>query len=84
MTRKDARMIAEELYKLMSGDVKDITTRALENTAEEQWMSTRQAAEYLGLSQAYIKKHVDDIPHVKVGRLNKFTRRSLDAWAKRS
>ena len=77
-------MIAEELYKLMSGDVRDITARALESTAEEQWMTTRQAAEYLGLSVAYIKKHAEDIPHVKVGRLNKYTRRSLDAWAKRS
>lgn len=82
-TRKEAKMIAEELYKLLRRDVQNAAGEALENCTDEDWLSTSQAAEYLGLSAVYVKKHIAEIPHVKVGRLNRFTKRSLDAWAKR-
>lgn len=76
MNRADAKAIAEELYKLIHKDVKLYISTAVSKETEE-WLNTQQAAEVLGVSVSYIKKNILDIPHTKVGRLNKFKKSTL-------
>ncbi len=76
MNRTDARLIAEELYKLMHKDVKHYVSASVDANTDE-WFDTQQAADYLGVSVSYIRKNIADIPHTKIGRLNKFKKASL-------
>lgn len=81
MTRQESRMIAEELYKLMRKDIARMHDAVREQ--QEEWLSSAEAARYLGVSVAYLKKNIDDIPHTKVGRLNKFKKSSLYQYINR-
>ncbi|GAB6868787.1 helix-turn-helix domain-containing protein [Bacteroides rodentium] len=74
MTRNDAKMIAEELYKLMRKDVKQLVCQSVREEAEE-WLTTKQAAELMGMSVSYIEH--SDIPHTKVGRLNRYKKSDI-------
>ena len=59
MTRRDAQMIAEELYKLMQKD-------------DVEYMNFKQASEYIKYSVSYLKQH-KEIPRCKVGGRILFT-----------
>jgi excisionase family DNA binding protein len=39
-----------------------------------------EAAEYLGVSVRWIRRHLGEIPHHKLGLENRFTRAQLDAF----
>ena len=44
------------------------------------WMSTKEAAEYMGVSETWVRERLGQIPHSKVdGRLF-FNSRDLDSW----
>lgn len=72
MTRKDAQMIAEELAKLLDGKFSSVIEKK-----NEEWLNTKEAAMYMRVSVGYVKKYIDEIPHVKVGRINKFQKSAL-------
>lgn len=55
MTRREARMVAEELYALMQRDKA--------NAEEKRYINARQAAEMLGWSLRTLYNRIDDIPH---------------------
>lgn len=76
MTRNEARMLAEEIYKLIRKDIKLYAEQAVASETEE-WMNTEEAAAFLGVSVSYIKKNILDIPHAKIGKLNKFKKSAL-------
>jgi excisionase family DNA binding protein len=42
------------------------------------------AAEYLGVTERWLRRHLDEIPRLKLGRLNLFRPDDLDAFAKAS
>lgn len=81
MNRQECRLIAEELYKLMRKDLVKMHDTVKEQ--QEEWLSSTEAAQYLGVSMAYLKKNLDCIPHTKVGRLNKFKKSSLYQYINR-
>lgn len=74
MTRSEARMLAEELYKLMRKDVKQLVQQSVSEETDE-WLTTEQAARMMGVSISYIKQN--DIPHSKVGRLNRYRKSDI-------
>ena len=74
MTRNDAKMIAEELYKLMKKDIKQLVRQSVSEGTEE-WLTTEQTARMMGVSTSYIKQH--DIPHSKVGRMNRYKKSDI-------
>lgn len=74
MTRSEARLVAEELYKLMRKDVNVLVSQMVANETDE-WLSTEQAASMMGVSVSYIKQN--GIPHSKVGRLNKYRKSDI-------
>lgn len=47
-----------------------------------QWMTTREASEYLQLSESRIYEMVrrGEIPYGRVGKSNRFSRQALDQW----
>jgi PTS system nitrogen regulatory IIA component len=53
------------------------------NKEAERWMTAEEAAEYLQVAEATVKKWVklDQIPHGKVGSMARFRKSDLDAWA---
>lgn len=69
ITRAEARMIAQELYKLMKAE-----------SAVEDYLTTKSAAEYLGVSISFIRHNIDDIPHTKKGRMLRFAKSDLSRF----
>lgn len=76
MTRSEARMVAEELYKLLR---KDLIERVAEINAEanDRQLSTSEAAQFLGCSTKTIYNKIKSIPHYKVGKHLRFSEMAL-------
>ncbi len=75
MTRNDAIIIAEELYRLIKKDRQLLINIVRE--INEEYMTSQQAAKFLNVSLQFLKQNIKDIPHSKVGRLNRFKKSSL-------
>ncbi len=73
MTRNDARMIAEELFKLMQSN----------KVLNERYMSAPEAAELLGLPLQTLYNKINEIPHTKVGRRLRFAESALKKYIER-
>lgn len=76
MTRNEARILAQELYKLMKGDIKK-HIHEIVSKEQEEWMNVVQVSEFMGVSVAYVNAHIHEIPHTKVGRLNRFRKSDI-------
>ena len=51
------------------------------NVKEENWVGTKEAAEFLGVKPATIRKG-KDIPRMKIGKAWKFKYSELEEWAR--
>lgn len=49
-------------------------------TPPTQVMSVAEAAQYLGVSRLTILRHLEEVPHQRIGRRILFHRDALDAW----
>ena len=49
MNRNEAKMVAEELYKLIHKDVRNIVSQTVKEETEE-WIGAKEAAKVLGWS----------------------------------
>lgn len=74
ITRYEARLIAEELYKLMQRDTKP---------QAEELLRVPEAAAYLRISTSTLYKKLETIPHTKVGKTIYFTKQGLSDYAQR-
>ena len=75
LTRREARMIAEELWKLMEKD--------REPKAEEEWLTLDEAARYVRRSKWTLYHKIDRLPHEKRDGRLMFTKAGLSAWGRR-
>lgn len=73
MTRREARMIAEELFRLQQADKE-------KKEIPEELLTMREAAAYTKRSYSYFQKNGLRIPRTKVGGRYYFTKESLVAW----
>ena len=76
MTRTEARMVAQELYKLIKNDI----LRQVSETAinESGWnLNIDQASEILGWKPKTIRNKIKEIPHIKVGGRLRFSEYKL-------
>lgn len=69
MKRSEARMIAEELYRLMKED----------GQVQETWFTRKEAAEYLGRSVSWLN-HNNEIPVKKLGGRYLYPKSKLNAY----
>lgn len=76
MTRTEARILAEELYKLMRKDVKRIVEETVIECSDE-WVGVGEAANILGCSVGTLYNNISNIPHTKNGRLLRFKKSAL-------
>ena len=76
MTRTEARMIAEELGKILSKDIARVVKSATV-TATDKQLSAKEAADYLGWSVKTVYNKIADIPHYKVGKKLRFSEIAL-------
>lgn len=60
LTRNQAKMIAEELYKLIRKDVVSAATEVMQDETEE-YLCVKDAARMLGWSVSNVYKHKDDL-----------------------
>ena len=74
MTRSEAKILAEELYKLMKKDIKNLVSQAVEKETDE-WLTAEQVADMIGVSISYVMH--SDIPHSKIGRLNRYRKSDI-------
>ena len=74
LTRREARMIAEELWKLMERE---------RPKPVEEWLTVDEAAGYLKCSKWKIYHDRERIPHEKRDGRLMFTREGLSRWIKR-
>lgn len=73
MKRSEARMIAEELYRLMKED----------GQIHEEWLSRKEAADYLGKSLSWMNHHGESIPRTKIGGSYRYSKSGLNAYLNR-
>ncbi len=52
----------------------------MDHRDSDNYLSKRDAAEYLGLSLRTVEYHLPEIPHYRVGRRIVFKLSELDAW----
>lgn len=71
MTRYEARMIAEELHKLMKQD---------EQQEAVEWLTIDEASAYLKCSKSRIYNNIAVVPHTKDGHSLKFPKGELSRW----
>lgn len=82
MTRAQAKMVAEELYKLIKKDIPGFVQGAVVDGMDE-YLNTKQAAEFLGCSVSQIRHNIADIPCTKVGGRYRFKKSALAAYMSR-
>lgn len=75
MTRTEARMIAEELFRLLEKN-----GFKPQMIAPERYLTAREAAELLGMPLNTLYKKVSEIPHVKKGKRHVFKESALREW----
>ncbi len=63
MTRTEARMVAEELHKILKKE---------NPYMGEEWLSADKLAERLDVSPAWIKKHGEKLPRMRMGSLYRY------------
>lgn len=87
ITRTEARLIAEELYKLAHRDINKILLQAKEDVAEasakpEELYNLDEAAKYLKRSRPWLYRNKDRIPHTQECRKGRifFYRSQLDKF----
>jgi hypothetical protein len=68
MTRNDARMIAEELFKLQC------------KIKIEPLIGTDEAITFTEIPKGTFNKVINEIPHMKMGKRNYFRKSELSEW----
>lgn len=74
MTRNEAKILAEELYKLMKKDIKNLVAQAVTEETDE-WLTPEQAAGMLSMSISYVMH--SDIPYTKVGHRRRYRKSDI-------
>lgn len=75
MTRTEARMIAEELFRLFEKN-----GFKPQMIAPERYLTAREAAKLLGMPLNTLYKKVAEIPHIKQGKRHVFKESALREW----
>lgn len=76
MNRNEAKMVAEELYKLIHKDVRNIVSQTVKEETEE-WIDSKEAAKVLGWSVGTLYNRIEEIPHTKLNNRLRFKKSVL-------
>jgi hypothetical protein len=76
MTRSDASLIAEELYKLISKNMKSYISDVVKKHTDE-YLDAKEAASFVGLSVKTFRNRKDEFPHIKTGKKLMFSKNGL-------
>ena len=77
----------DELVKTIVEETVRVTLKelgALEKSTlnTPEIMSTKQLADYLGMSVQWVYEHTKELPHEKIGRKTLFHKSEIDQWRK--
>ena len=78
--------VGYELHEERAGQARDRLDITEDRVMNKPWLNAKEAAEYLGLSQAtvYSKTSRKELPAHKQGRIVRYHREELDAWLRGS
>lgn len=77
-TRAQAKMIAEELYKMIHKDIKEVS-KEVSVVETDEWICVKEAARYLDMSVSNLYKNKDLIGcYTKINGRLKFSKIMLD------
>ena len=62
----------------------DALAARMRESVDSTWMNTAEAAEYMRVSERWVRQHLAQVPHSKVQGKLFFSRRELDAWLQRN
>jgi hypothetical protein len=62
----------------------DALAARLRESGDSTWMNTAEAADYMRVSERWVRQHLTQVPHSKVQGKLFFSRRELDAWLRRN
>lgn len=79
MNRTEARMVAEELAKLIKPEIRKMVID-MTVSETEGFISATEAAEYIGMSKQTLYNKISEIPHVKFGKFLRFQKSELKKY----
>ena len=62
----------------------DALAARMRESVDSTWMNTAEAADYMRVSERWVRQHLAQVPHSKVQGKLFFSRRELDAWLQRN
>lgn len=79
-TRKQAKMIAEELFTLIRSDIKEVS-KEVQLSETEEYLTMKEAAAYLNINYYTLQKRKDNWGcYVKVGKKILFPKTKLNSF----
>lgn len=79
MTRREAAMIAEELFKLLRKDLRNAVFEATVQ-ANDRLLTVKEVAEILGWSTGTVYNKIKELPHTKAGKRLIFSEKAIHEW----
>lgn len=76
LSRSEARMIAQELHKLLRNDIDKAVTSQIEKETD-RYIGVEEASAILGWSPSTIYKHTSELPCSRIGRRLRFSENGL-------
>lgn len=73
--------LIEDIKTTISVTLRDTIREIIHEETTDKWLSKKQLAEYWGVSESYINKNLDKIPHSAQTPIS-FLRSEADAWRK--
>lgn len=73
--------LVEDIKKIIQETLKETIRELIQEETTDKWLNKKQLAEYWGVSESYINKNLDKIPH-SVTTPIAFLRSEANAWRK--
>ena len=73
--------LVEDIKKTIQETLKETIRELIHEETTDKWLSKKQLAEYWGVSESYINKNLDNIPHSAATPIA-FLRSEANAWRK--
>lgn len=71
----------EDIKRTIQETLKETIRELIQEETTDKWLNKKQLAEYWGVSESYINKNLDKIPHSAATPIA-FLRSEADAWRK--
>lgn len=75
------KIFIDEIRKIVREEIHNAIDEMIRKYVEDKWLNKKQLAEYWGVSESYINKNLDVIPHSATTPVS-FLKSEANAWRK--